>query len=199
MQRADGDGPMTILEFVASIVTSLSNLIVGLAWPVLLACLVWLFREQIRRVLSNIKTLAAAGFSVDLQDNLVDAQVELQRGAVGAESNAASQLREAEDALLETAAPITVIVDSWAEVLRAVDALATRHGVQIDRGGSMLTQATLVQKSIIPAHLGKTLLELAKAKNQALHFPDNVPLSSARLFRSIALNAIVELDRLFPD
>ncbi|WP_148281104.1 hypothetical protein [Bordetella bronchiseptica] len=179
---------MNFLEFAASLVQSSVALVAAVAWPVVVAGIFWIFRDEFRDRISRIKRAEYLGGAIDFQDAIEDVTRKLDASAA-AEPGPEPRPDVHSD-------PVLRIMQAWNEVERS-GAIAFRS----HPSSSWLSAPSL--EPMFNAVLGdgrrnvtNAILELKKIRDGVVHtWPGNVTEQTAAAFCEQAARAVEEIQK----
>jgi hypothetical protein len=160
-------GPMSVLEFVASLVRSL-------AWPAAVIAIAILLRHQLRRLLTGpVRRMRAGPFELEWDRLLSKAEAEVDQPVER------SSLQEADGGLIEelaqvaTVAPGAAVMEAHAQLERTLRALLEKaEGVsteQIARMGAVRLARLARDREVITPEAADAVEGMSVLRNLAAH------------------------------
>ncbi len=175
--------PVSVLDFIAAMTKAL-------AWPAAAAVIAWLFREQLRSLLSGGAHRVKAGpFEVEWEHQVVSAQAEVEPS----EPLAGAAFPSTEAATL---APIESIVRTHNRIENELRQALLDSGVPAEE---LTTNVTALARraariGIISEETYRAMEGLVRLRNLAVHRPDEVDEERAHEYLSIAEAALYAMD-----
>lgn len=153
----------------------LVELVVGVAWPVTVLTIVFVFKREAVGLLARLTKLRYKELEADFGETLreLKAETPVVPPSPTAEALPAGRLDRRMSELLELAevAPRAAVLEAWLEVEKAVRDLAIAADVpETARSHDQLRQ--LVQREVVPASYLGSFDELRRLRNTAAHSPE---------------------------
>ena len=155
---------------------SLVKLIVGIAWPVAVVWVAYLFKGELRSLMHRISQIkykdAEANFASDLAQAETKALSIPQVPANAPQSEISSKL----DSLRRIAdvSPRAAIMEAWVLVEDSAAKSGHVQGTAVPRVNARSFVEDLISRGKLPAESGPLIDQMRKLRNQATHLPDFV-------------------------
>jgi hypothetical protein len=181
---------MSLLEFVASLVSSL-------AWPAVVLAGLLLFRRGIRSRIADIRRVAWGDKVVDFTERLDRIESEAVTLVTAAEETLPAphdhpgSPADAQDAarfeVVLEAEPRLAVVDTWASIEREMQRVAVERGYGPKAKSATFVMRRLIADGILDRETGEVLDALRLLRNDVVHLRHkSVSVEDARRYRELA-------------
>jgi len=188
-----------MMDYVVQIIDSI-------AWPIIVVWLGYLFRSEIKSLVSRINRLKyrdfEAHFDAELQrlefESLTLKQFEPRVATV--EKDVFLRLTDPyrQIAMLAEQSPRTAIALAWVEVEKELNELYDKAGFGPSDRSAIYKMNLLVHQEILPDNAMKLITGLHNLRNESQHFPDFVFDEKARRYLSVASGIVNMLHMIEP-
>jgi hypothetical protein len=187
------DGGMDILEFIASLVSSL-------AWPLAAVLISILFRSQFRGLLERLRSFTVGGTTAEFRDELGSTEqlVERLEPTKGPEPPPIDFQAPLDP--VPAVIPSAAIMTYWSRIEQVLQELAVNRGYSDASNRSALYLSKRLQADgILDEETATILSRLRELRNRASHGDSDLRLSpdDARRFRDLAEVAVARITSSF--
>lgn len=180
-------------QIVMDWLTFIVELLRAIAWPVTAIVIAFLYRRQIRDLLSRMKKGKIGPAEFEFEQNVRELAEELPSAAL------IGQVPPV-DVALASLNPRAAILEVWIKLEAVMNRLAESHNIDSRRGRSSLYQAKLLRKSGVITDEDMTMFnDLRFLRGQAAHDEDFSPsIDSTIQYVRLAETFISRLNSLLP-
>lgn len=193
---------MDWLTFFSNIITAATNILIAFAWPGIVIAAMFLFKEELKKLLSipleRIKWGdAEIAWQKATDRTLEEAEIKLESSPTTRQIEVHDTFPVTVDERLRKQYPPAIMLQSWFLLEDAVRGLAERHGLPKSKISPTWALADeLWDKGIMDEESHAIFKSLRDLRNQVVHVrPDSVTPSQAKKYDSLVQRLIAKMNK----